>query len=203
VASARPDSTQKCTHVLNAHHTPTTKTNHQPTTNQPTKTQDVNAVNAQGNTPLHWACLNGQRTSAELLLAAGAAAAVLNRAGRTAVDEALGRSEGGEELLALINKHETAGVAVAVAGAGAADEEEEEEEEEGGDDEMKAGGALASAAVEEEVGADEVDKDDVDVVEEVRDQAPAPAAEGGKAAAALAVARSGGGGGDAAMAEAN
>jgi len=45
-------------------------------------------VNADGNTPLHWACLNGHADAVQILLAAGASACALNAAQRTPVDEA-------------------------------------------------------------------------------------------------------------------
>ena len=51
-------------------------------------TQTPGAANEEGNTPLHWACLNGHAAAASLLLAAGASASHLNGAQRTPVDEA-------------------------------------------------------------------------------------------------------------------
>ena len=40
--------------------------------------QDVDIRNAEGNTPLHWACLNGCHTVAKILLDNGANPATLN-----------------------------------------------------------------------------------------------------------------------------
>lgn len=77
--------------------------------------QDVGAKNDIGNTPMHWACLNGSievRTPStntrhgalqvvKALLEAGADPSSLNQYDRTPVDEAIsGRHE---ELLTIIN----------------------------------------------------------------------------------------------------
>ena len=51
--------------------------------------QDARRAKADGSTPLHWACLNGQAEVAQLLLAAGASVTALNAAARTPYDEAL------------------------------------------------------------------------------------------------------------------
>ena len=48
----------------------------------------INAVNEAGNTPLHWAALNGHLESVKLLLHAGASVGLFNRAGHDAVFEA-------------------------------------------------------------------------------------------------------------------
>ena len=178
---------------------PQTKLNQTQPNNNP---QDVNAANAQGNTPLHWACLNGQRPCAERLLEAGASAAVLNRAGRTAVDEALGRPAGGEELLALINRYETAGRAVEPAGGAGGGGDDGEEREGMAAAGAAAGGAGASTAMEEEVAAEEAEGDEGDDAAEAGDRAAAAAAAAvkGGAAAATGAAELGGGGGAAAAA---
>lgn len=41
--------------------------------------QNLEASNSEGNTPLHWACLNGCQGVIKLLLANGASASALNR----------------------------------------------------------------------------------------------------------------------------
>lgn len=48
----------------------------------------LNAVNEAGNTPLHWAALNGHLESVKLLVNSGADVTLVNRAGHDAVYEA-------------------------------------------------------------------------------------------------------------------
>ena len=48
----------------------------------------LNLQNASGNTPLHWAALNGHLPAVKLLIDAGADAMVINKAGKDAVYEA-------------------------------------------------------------------------------------------------------------------
>jgi ankyrin repeat protein len=64
--------------------------------------QVVTLANAEGNTPLHWACVNHQADAARLLLKAGANASVLNVHDRTPVDEALSRDY--QDLVDIINE---------------------------------------------------------------------------------------------------
>lgn len=65
--------------------------------------QSAKHANADGNTSLHWACLNGHADVAALLLAAGGSASHLNAAQRTPVDEAQSSvAEGAEACLAAI-----------------------------------------------------------------------------------------------------
>ena len=47
-------------------------------------TQTPGAANEEGNTPLHWACLNGRVEVVRLLVAAGASASALNKCARGA-----------------------------------------------------------------------------------------------------------------------
>lgn len=48
----------------------------------------LNATNESGNTPLHWASLNGHLSSVKLLIEAGADVTIINTAGHDAVFEA-------------------------------------------------------------------------------------------------------------------
>ncbi|KAK8943257.1 hypothetical protein KSP39_PZI008978 [Platanthera zijinensis] len=62
---------------------------------------DVNASNAENNTPLHWACLNGQKEVVKALILAGANMTLLNCHERTPMDEAVSR--GKMEIVDTIN----------------------------------------------------------------------------------------------------
>jgi hypothetical protein len=48
----------------------------------------INAVNEAGNTPLHWAALNGHLESVKALIQSGADVTIINQAGHDAVFEA-------------------------------------------------------------------------------------------------------------------
>lgn len=48
----------------------------------------INAINAAGNTPLHWAALNGHLECVKLLMHSGADITIFNKAGHDAVFEA-------------------------------------------------------------------------------------------------------------------
>jgi hypothetical protein len=48
----------------------------------------INAVNEAGNTPLHWAALNGHLESVKVLIQSGADVTIINQAGHDAVFEA-------------------------------------------------------------------------------------------------------------------
>jgi hypothetical protein len=48
----------------------------------------INSVNDAGNTPLHWAALNGHLESVKLLIQSGADVTIINKAGHDAVFEA-------------------------------------------------------------------------------------------------------------------
>ena len=64
------------------------------------QSQNARHANNDGNTALHWACLNGHADAVGLHLAAGASASALNAAQRTPVDEAL--QNGAEAVLQRI-----------------------------------------------------------------------------------------------------
>ena len=83
--------------------------------------QSARHANNDGNTALHWACLNGHADAVALLLAAGASASALNAAQRTPVDEAL--QNGATDVLQRIYD--------ATGGGGVSDPALDGEEEEG------------------------------------------------------------------------
>ena len=62
----------------------------------------LNARNKAGNTPLHWAALNGHLATVRILLEHGADAGVLNNAGHDAVYEAEMREKGDIVELLLV-----------------------------------------------------------------------------------------------------
>lgn len=64
--------------------------------------QSVTISNVEGNTPLHWACLNGQIDAVRTLLGAGATATALNSHDNTPVDEALQRDF--QDIVEVINE---------------------------------------------------------------------------------------------------
>ncbi len=94
---------------------------------RPQKDSDIK--NKEGNTPLHWACLNAHKPVVQLLLERGAVISVLNSAGRTPVDEALSKDD--QELIDLINSFNGG---AAAAGTDEIEAEEDEELNEGGGD---------------------------------------------------------------------
>ena len=67
--------------------------------------QTVNLANKEGNTPLHWACVNNQKQIVVVLLQAGASASALNIHEMTPVDEALNREY--QDIVDLINEYTT------------------------------------------------------------------------------------------------
>ena len=79
-----------------------------------------------GNTPLHWACLNGHAAVASALLAAGASASHLNAAQRTPVDEAQAAGDSGAACLDVVY--------AATGGGGMGDAEVDDVEEEGAEE---------------------------------------------------------------------
>lgn len=93
---------------------------------------DVSLKNAEGNTPLHWACLNGQLEAVKLLIDAGASPSALNEADETPVDAALSRNHRPvvDYINALNRKDDGEDNKQADAEGGAEEEEGEEEEEE-------------------------------------------------------------------------
>ena len=54
----------------------------------PNNALSLNLQNASGNTPLHWAALNGHLPAVKLLVEAGADPTIINKAGKDAVYEA-------------------------------------------------------------------------------------------------------------------
>lgn len=68
----------------------------------------LNLQNASGNTPLHWAALNGHLSAVKLLVGAGADTTVVNKAGKEAVFEAEA-GEQGEVVAWLLEEGKRAG----------------------------------------------------------------------------------------------
>lgn len=97
--------------------------------------QVVTLANSEGNTPLHWACVNHQVDAVRILLKAGANASVLNVHDRTPVDEALSRDF--QDLVDVIN--EFSAPVKEVDQVDIPDEQEEEQEGEGKDEVMAEG----------------------------------------------------------------
>ena len=110
-----------------------------------------------GNTPLHWACLNGHAEATKALLEGGASPSALNSVERTPVDEALG----GEHQGAIL------GVMRAFAAGGAGSARDGKEGGGGGEE-----GAAAEAAEAEVAAEGEDDGDEGEAMEEEEDKNP-------------------------------
>lgn len=93
--------------------------------------QAVNLANAEGNTPLHWACVNGKTDAVRVLMRAGANASALNSHELTPVDEALTR--GLQEIVDVINEFTGGSVKAAAEVDDVPDDAEEMGEGEGAD----------------------------------------------------------------------
>lgn len=106
-----------------------------------------------GNTPLHWACLNGHAESVKVLLEGGANPAALNAVDRTPVDEALGGPHQ-DAILAVMREFAARGAGGSKKEGAAAAEEEDK------------AAAEAAEAAEAEVEKEGVDADDDEAMEE-------------------------------------
>jgi ankyrin repeat protein len=102
----------------------------------------INAVNDAGNTPLHWAAVNGHLESVKLLIESGADVTIINRAGHDAVFEAEinDKKEVVDWLLGAVEELEN--------GIGQPGEAPEDIDEDM-DDNDKAGSSQSTAAVED------------------------------------------------------
>lgn len=100
-----------------------------PPTSTPNLNPDlnINLPNSSGNTPLHWAALNGHLDAVKFLISSGADPAVRNQAGHDAVFEA--EKSGKEEVVRWLLS-EGRGLERSVTDGGGEKEAEEEEEEE-------------------------------------------------------------------------
>ncbi|KAF1918873.1 hypothetical protein BDU57DRAFT_511637 [Ampelomyces quisqualis] len=87
----------------------------------------LNAVNDAGNTPLHWAALNGHLHSVKFLIQSGADVTIINRAGHDAVFEAEinDKKEVVDWLLGAVEELES-GIGQTGEAAGDADEDMDE-----------------------------------------------------------------------------
>jgi hypothetical protein len=149
-------------------------------------------ANASGNTPLHFACLTGQREAAAWLLRRfGAAVDVFakNKAGKSAFTEAT--TGGHEEIARMLLDHSAASGGAALAGGG----------ENGGSNASAAAGGASAAAhpsagagEDAEDGGDAFGEDDADVEAEDEDLVDEGVAEAAAAGGGL-VAQGGEGGG--------
>ncbi|XP_030959587.1 ankyrin repeat-containing protein P16F5.05c isoform X1 [Quercus lobata] len=76
--------------------------------------QDLNAINEEKNTPLHWACLNGHIEVVKKLILAGANVTELNSYERTPMDEAVsgGKMDVIDAINAAVAQLELTGVSV-------------------------------------------------------------------------------------------
>jgi hypothetical protein len=91
----------------------------------------INAINDAGNTPLHWAALNGHLESVKLLIQAGADITIFNRAGHDAVFEAEinDKNEVVDWLLGAVEELEN-GIGQTGEGSGDVDEDMDNEDTE-------------------------------------------------------------------------
>jgi ankyrin repeat protein len=89
----------------------------------------INAVNDAGNTPLHWAALNGHLESVKLLIQSGADITIFNRAGHDAVFEAEinDKNEVVDWLLGAVEELEN-GIGQTDGASGDADEDMDDED---------------------------------------------------------------------------
>jgi hypothetical protein len=102
----------------------------------------INAINDAGNTPLHWAALNGHLESVKLLIQSGADITIFNRAGHDAVFEAEinDKKEVVDWLLGAVEELEN-GIGQTGEAPGGVDEDM--------DDQDKSGSERSEAAVED------------------------------------------------------
>jgi hypothetical protein len=115
-------------------------------TNSPSLRNLINKQNAQGNTSLHWASLNGHLPVVQLLLSNGADVTILNKSGYDAIFEAEMNDKG--PVVDFLLK-EGVGVDRGVGGGSAEGEVEADGEEE--DITVKAGKMDEAGAGTEEV----------------------------------------------------
>lgn len=95
------------------------------TPSTPVSSLDLNLQNTSGNTPLHWAALNGRLEAVEVLVGAGADVTTINSAGHDAVYEAeVNEKNDVAEWLLMQGKGLERGVGGADASAGAEGEAE-------------------------------------------------------------------------------
>ncbi|KAL8943722.1 MAG: hypothetical protein Q9211_000893 [Gyalolechia sp. 1 TL-2023] len=126
--------------------------NHLLPSSSPSSYLNLNLPNSSGNTPLHWAALNGHLDAVKLLVNAGADPAARNHAGHDAVYEA--ERSGKDEVVEWLLSEGRGLERGLTSGSGEREEEAEDEESER---ELKGGGEVDGELGEIQNGIKDVD----------------------------------------------
>lgn len=115
----------------------------QPSPQNPTMLALMNAQNTAGNTPLHWAALNGHLECVKVLLDNGADPTITNKAGHDPVYEAELNDK--KDVVEWVLK-ESESLEEGIGGEGGAEGDDAQDESMGEEDEVEASGTLDNAA---------------------------------------------------------